>query len=88
MNEPIFLFLLWMGAIMKQQTQNCCQQKTYNYSMNQQPNWLELVLHGEQNQGHSTGEVCWKYFYFDFCFMSPKWTKTKIEIGITLSLEA
>ena len=28
--------------------------------MNQQPNWLELVLHGEQNQGHSTGEVCWK----------------------------
>ena len=21
----------------------------------------ELVLHGEQNQGHSAGEVCWKY---------------------------
>ena len=36
--------------------------KTYNYSMNQQQNWLEVVLHGEQNQGHSTGEVCWKYF--------------------------
>ena len=30
--------------------------------MNQQPNWLELVLHGQQNQGHSTGEVSWKYF--------------------------
>ena len=35
--------------------------KTHNITMNQQPNWLELVLHGEQNQGHSTGEVCWKY---------------------------
>ena len=28
--------------------------------MNQQPNWLELVLHGEQDQQCSTGEVCWK----------------------------
>ena len=28
--------------------------------MNQQTNWLELVLHGEQNQESSTGEVCWK----------------------------
>ena len=36
--------------------------KTYNYALIQQPNWLELVLHGEQNQGCSTGEVCWKYF--------------------------
>ena len=27
-----------------------------------QLNWLELVLHGEQNQGHSTGEVHWKYY--------------------------
>ena len=36
--------------------------KNYNSSLIQQPNWLDLVLHGEQNQGHSTGEVCWKYF--------------------------
>ena len=36
--------------------------KTYIITMNQQPNWLELVLHREQNQGHSTGEVCWTYF--------------------------
>ena len=34
--------------------------KTYNNSLIQQPNWLELVLHEEQNQVHSTGEVCWK----------------------------
>ena len=27
--------------------------KTYNNSLIQQPNWLELVLH----------EVCWKYFF-------------------------
>ena len=38
------------------------KRKTYNITMNQQQNWLELVLHGEQNQGFSTGEVCWKYF--------------------------
>ena len=36
--------------------------KTYNNSIIQQPNWLELVLQGEQNQGHSTGKICWKYF--------------------------
>ena len=36
--------------------------KTYNNSLIQQPNWLEQVLHAEQNQGCSTGEVCWKYF--------------------------
>ena len=35
---------------------------TYNVTMIQQPNWLELVLHREQNQVHSTGEVHWKYF--------------------------
>ena len=29
--------------------------------MIQQPKWLELVLHGKQDQQHSTGEVCWKY---------------------------
>ena len=52
--------------------------KNYNNSMNQQPNWLELVLHGEQNQGHSTDEVCWKYFCILalVLIMSPKWTKT------------
>ena len=48
--------------------------KTYNYALIQQPNWLKLVLHRNQNQEHSTGEVCWKYFcvYFGFYFMSPK----------------
>ena len=48
--------------------------KTYKYALIQQPNWPELVLHGEQDQGHSTGEVCWKHFvsYFGFCLMSPE----------------
>ena len=36
--------------------------KTYNNSLIEQPNWLELVLHGEQNQGCLTGAVCWKSF--------------------------
>ena len=31
------------------------EKKNLQYSLIQQPNWLELVLHGEQNQGHSTG---------------------------------
>ena len=35
--------------------------KTYNNSLIQQTNRLGLVQHGEQNQGCSTGEVCWKY---------------------------
>ena len=50
----------------------------------QHPIWLELILHGEQNQKHSTGEVCWNtdVFYFDFKFISPKWTRTKIVIEI------
>ena len=48
-----------MDTLTRQQTtENFCQQKTYNYALIQQPKWLELVLHGEQNQGHSTGEVC------------------------------
>ena len=36
--------------------------KTYNNLMNQQLNWLELVLHWNRNQGHLAGEVSWKYF--------------------------
>ena len=72
------------------QTYNCCQQRNLLEWMNQQPNWLELVLHGEQDQQHSTGEVCWKYscILLWFYFMSPKWTKTKIVIEITLLLQA
>ena len=42
-------------------TSESLTRKTYNNSLIQQPNWLELVLHGEQNQGHSTGEVCCRY---------------------------
>ena len=36
-------------------------------------------------QGHSTGEVCWKYFciLLWFIFMSPKWTRTKIVFVIS-----
>ena len=59
---------------------------SYEISLNQQPNRLELVLNGKQNQVHSTGEVCWKYFciLLWFYFMNPKWTKTKIVIEITV----
>ena len=32
--------------------------------MNQQPNWLGLVLHGEQDHQCPTGEVCWKYVMY------------------------
>ena len=35
--------------------------KTYEMFLIQQPNRLELMLHGEQNQVCQTGEVCWKY---------------------------
>ena len=57
------LLMLWMDVYMSQQSNLQLQtRKTYNNSLIQQPNWLELVLHGEQNQGCSKGEVCWKYF--------------------------
>ena len=42
-------------------------------------------------QGIETGvlKVCWKYFFcFGFYFMSPKWTRTKIVIVISPSLQA
>ena len=57
------LLMLWVDVYASQQPNlKLLMRKTYNTTMNQQPNWLELVLHGEQNQGHSTGKVCWKYF--------------------------
>ena len=69
-NEQISLFLLWMATLMRQQSnlQLLPAEKLQLLFLNHQPNWLELVLHGEWNQGHSTGEVCWKYFclYFGF----------------------
>ena len=63
MNGEIFLLMLWMDLCMSQQSNlKLLTRKTYNSSMIQQPNWLELVLLREQNQGHSTCEVCWIYF--------------------------
>ena len=57
------LLMLWMDVYGSQQSNlKSLTRKTYNDSLIQQPNWLELVLHGEQNQGCSIGEVCWKYF--------------------------
>ena len=57
MNDQISLLMLWMDGCMSQQS----NLKSL-ITMNQQPNWLKLVMHGEQNQEDSTGEVCWKYF--------------------------
>ena len=89
MNKQISLLVVWMDVHMSQQTNlKSLTRKTYNNSLIQQPNWLELVLHREQKQGCSSGEVCWKYF----CILSlvliksPKWTRTKFVIEITLSL--
>ena len=64
MKESCFL-MLWMDVYASQQSNlKSLTRNTYNNSLIQQPNWLELVLHGEQNQGHLTGEVCWKHFVF------------------------
>ena len=62
MNDEISLLMLWMDLRMSQQSNlKSLTRKTYNNSLIQQPNWLELVLHGAQIQGHSTGEVCGTY---------------------------
>ena len=64
--------------------------KTYEMLLIQQPNWLGLVCMG--NRTSSAQQV--KYvgnidvFFFGFYFMSPKWTGTKIVIGLTLLLHA
>ena len=63
MNDEISLLMLWMDLCTSQQSSlKLLTRKTYNNSMIEKPNWLELVLHGEQNQGCSTGELHWKYF--------------------------
>ena len=56
------LLTLWMDENSSQQSnKNCWPRKTYNNTLIQQPNWPELLLHGEYKQGCSTDEVCWKY---------------------------
>ena len=71
MNNEIYLLMPWMDIHMSQQSNlKLLTRKTYNNSLIQQPNWLDLVLHGEQNQGHSTGQVCLLEIplYFSFGF--------------------
>ena len=52
MNDEISLLVLWMDLHTSQQSNlKFLTRKTYNNSLIQQPNWLELVLHGEQNRG-------------------------------------
>ena len=46
MNEEISLLMLWMDVCMSQQSNlESLTRKTHYYSLIQQPNWLELVLH-------------------------------------------
>ena len=81
--------MLWLDAHASQRSNlKLLVIKTYNNSMNSQLNWLELVLHGEQNLGYSTGEICWKYVCILALalFYESKWTRTKFMIEITPSL--
>ena len=57
------LLRLWMDENVSQQSNEklLTKENTYNCLMIQQPNWLELLLHGELKEVHSTDEVCWKY---------------------------
>ena len=72
------------------QIYDCCQQKAYKYGcINNQIGWDWFCM-GDRTS--STQQV--KYvgntdvFYFGFYFMTPKWTRTKIVIEITLLLQA
>ena len=49
------------GCMSQKSNLKSLTRKTYNNSLIQQANWLEMVLHAEQNQACSTVEVCWKY---------------------------
>ena len=47
-NNEISLLMLWIDLCTSQQSNlKSLTRKTYNYSLIQQPNWLELVLNGE-----------------------------------------
>ena len=52
MNKQISLLMLWMDVHVSQQsTLKLLMRKTYNNSLIQQPNQLELVLHGNRIRG-------------------------------------
>ena len=51
MKESSLLMLSMYVCASQQSDLKLLKRKTYNNSLIQQPNWLELVLHGEQNQG-------------------------------------
>ena len=52
MKDEISLLMLWMDLYTSQQSNlKLLTRKTYNNSMIQQPNWLELVMHGERIRG-------------------------------------
>ena len=58
MNNEISLLMLWMDICVSQQSNlKLLMRKTYNITMIHQPNWLELVLHGETFQQPKTNIV-------------------------------
>ena len=60
-NEPFNLLAFALDAHTHKTTiklKIAANRKTYEM---QHSNWLELILHREQDQKCSTGEICWKY---------------------------
>ena len=57
-----FIPSTWMFFVTTIKLKIAANSKNYSYALIEQPKRLELDLHGEQDQGCSTGEVCWKYF--------------------------
>ena len=61
MNKSPCLCSRWMYTQVNNQTR-ITDEKNLQYHNELTTNRLELVLHREQNQGLSPGEVCWKLF--------------------------
>ena len=58
MNERKLLVNALDGCICESTTKlKIADEKTYNNSLIQQPNWLEQVLHGEQNQTYNNSLI-------------------------------
>ena len=86
-----FLLMLWMdGNASQQSNEKLLMKETYNCLVKQQPNWLELLQMGNRNR--CTQQVKYVGNTYVFCFgsnfMSPKWTRTKLVIVISLSPQA
>ena len=87
------LLMLWMDENASQQSKNIAHNDEltitllFNNQTGHNCSYMGNRSRGAQ-QVKYVGNTDVGVFYFGFNFMSPKWTRTKLMIAITLSLRA